>query len=62
MHPLIEPFEYINDVTDKIDDLCLLAHKTRNKKEKKELLGQANDLAKAYMEHTGNFKLYKKLI
>lgn len=59
MANILDSFEDLPAVVEKIDDLCLQAKKTKGKKEKRNLLGQAQELADAYQEHCekgGNMK------
>jgi hypothetical protein len=51
MKDILKPFEYLSDVTDKIDELIEAASKTRKKSEKRPLLSEAQALADAYPEH-----------
>lgn len=51
MHKLLQDFEFISDVPDKIESLIKEASTTRGRKEKSRILQEAQELADAYQEH-----------
>lgn len=51
MKDILSSFEYLSDITDKIDALIEQASKTRKQSEKKPLLKEAQSLADAYQEY-----------
>lgn len=48
---MMEPFEYISDASDKVDELIEEAKHIRSRKEKQEKLKEAQKLADAYTAH-----------
>jgi hypothetical protein len=55
-------FEYISDVSDRIDQLVEEAEYCHNRKEKREKLEEADRLARAYEKHCGRSNLFKTFI
>lgn len=51
MNNLLDFFEYISDVPDKIESLISEANRTRGRKEKRKLLQETQELADAYQAH-----------
>jgi hypothetical protein len=51
MEKLLEQFEHVTDVVDKVEELIAEAQRTRGRKEKQRILREAQELADAYQRH-----------